>query len=361
MNTFDRHIILRLLTTFVLLVGALIVFFIVLHYVEYVDDFMDRGATMRQVFLEYYPAYVPEIIKLTSPLALFLSAVYLTGRLAQSLQFMTLQTSGVSLYRLMVPYLLVGILVTGAMFWFNGWIVPRSNGIVLAFERLYLKDSPQEIEVSDLHRQNRPGQILTVGYFDRNSATAHRISLQRFDEEHRLVARLDAPRMIWIDSLSLWRVTDGVTHRFLPDGSETRREILQVDTLLQILPRDLARTERDVESMTIPAAAEYIADLERSGVANVGRAQVGYFGKFAYPVANLVLVLIGVPLASIRRRGGQAVQLGLGLAVAFAYLATQKLTEPFGYAGQLSPLLTAWLPHAAFFVLAVVLLVRARK
>lgn len=361
MNTFDRHIVWRLLATFVLLVGALIVFFIVLHYVEYVDDFFDRGATMRQVFMDYYPAYVPEIIKLTSPLALFLAAVYLTGRLAQSLQLVALQTSGVSLYRLMVPYLLVGLIVTGVMFWFNGWIVPQSNRVVLAFERQYLKDAPQEVEVSDLHRQNRPGQILSVGYYDRNSTTAHRISLQRFDEEHRLVERLDAPRMMWVDSLAVWRVTDGVSRRFRPDGFETRREILQVDTSLHILPRDLARTERDVESMTIPAAAEYIADLERSGVANVGRARVAYFGKFAYPVANLILVLIGVPLASVRRRGGQAIQLGMGLAVAFAYLAIQKLAEPFGYAGQLSPLLTAWLPHAAFLVVAVVLLVRARK
>ena len=50
----------------------------------------------------------------------------------------------------------------------------------------------------------------------------------------------------------------------------------------------------------------------------------------------------------LRRRGGQAVRMGLGLGVAFAYLAVMKLTEPFGYEGELSPLLAAWLPHLLF-------------
>ena len=88
---------------------------------------------------------------------------------------------------------------------------------------------------------------------------------------------------------------------------------------------------------------------------------MGYYTKFSYPVANLILVLLGVPLAAVRRRGGQAVQIGLGLAIAFSYLTLQKLTEPFGYSGELSPLLTAWLPHAAFFCTALFILWRARK
>ncbi len=361
MTTFDLHIMRRLLAGFLLLVGALIVFFIVLHYVEYIDDFMDRGATMRQVFLTYYPSYVPEIVRLTSPLALFLACVYLTGRLTQSLQITALQTSGVSLYRLLWPYVAVALVVTGFMFWFNGWVVPQTNRVVLDFERRYLRDAPQELDVSDIHRQNRPGNYVTVGYFDRERSMAHRVSMQRFDDARHLVARLDAARLVWVDSLATWRAEDVTLHTFSEAGLVERRTVAQLDTVLSILPRDLARTERDVESMTIPAAAAYIEDLERSGAGGLGRPRVGYFVKFAYPFANLILVLIGVPLAAVRRRGGQAVVIGLGLVTAFAYLAVQKLTEPFGYSDTLDPLVTAWLPHALFFAVALLILARARK
>ncbi len=359
---FDLHIIRRLLAGFAGLVGVLVVFFIVLHYVEYVDDFFDRGATMRQVFLVYYPSYVPEIVKLTSPLALFLACVYLTGKLAQSMQLTALQTSGVSLYRLLIPYLFVAVVITVFMFWFNGWIVPNTNRTVLEFEQQYLKDAPQVVDVNDVHRQNRPGSFLTVGYYDRRSQIAHKISLQQFDEQQRLVHRLDAPTMAWVDSLMVWRVQEPVIRTFLPsNGVEKRSREMILDTTLQILPRDLARTERDVESMTIPAASEYIVDLERSGAGSLGRTKVGYFSKFAYPFTNLILVLIGMPLASVRRRGGQAVQIGLGLLVAFTYLAVMKLTEPFGYTGELPPLIATWAPHVLFLLAAIVLLVKARK
>jgi len=359
-NRFDRHIIWRLVSGFVLLVAVLIVFFIVLHYVEFVDDFYDRGATMREVFLVYYPSYIPEIVKLISPLAIFMACVYLTGRLSQSLQLMALQTSGVSLYRLIVPYLVVAVALTGFMFWFNGWIVPVTNRTVLAFEQQYLKDAPRVVDVTDIHRQNRPGTFVTVGYYDRRRETAQRVSIQIFSDSQRLVKRIDAPSMAWVDSLGIWRISDPVIRVFDETG-ERRIQKARIDTVLQILPRDLARTERDVESMSIPAARSYIADLERSGAGSIGRSKVGYYSKFAYPVANLILVLINMPLASVRRRGGQAIQIGLGLVVAFAYLAVQKITEPFGYTGEIPPLIVAWLPHAVFAVMGLIMLFRVRK
>jgi lipopolysaccharide export system permease protein len=134
-----------------------------------------------------------------------------------------------------------------------------------------------------------------------------------------------------------------------------------LDTVLTLQPRDIARTDGDVESMTITEARQYLDVLERSGADNTGLPRVIYQTKFSYPFANLILVLLGVPLAAVRRRGGQATVMGLGLFVAFAYLAAMKLLEPFGYQGIISPVLTAWLPHLAFLALAVYILLQARK
>jgi lipopolysaccharide export system permease protein len=343
------------------LIGVLIVFFVVLHFSESMDDFYERGADLREVFFVYYPSYVPEIIRLVSPLAIFLSCIYWTGRLAQSLQLVALQSSGVSLYRLIRPYLLVGIVLTSFNFWFNGWVVPHANRTVLAFEQQYLKDAARSVTTTDIHRQNQPGSILTVSFFDRTGGVAHRVSIQDFDEGRTLRRRVDSPRMEWIDSLGVWRLREPVIRSFEGNGVEDRRKLARLDTTLNILPQDLARTERDVESMTVTGAALYIDELRRAGVAEMGRTMVGYYSKFAYPFANIILVLLAVPLAAVRRRGGQAIQIGIGFAIAFIYLALQKLSEPFGYSGDLSAAATAWLPHAVFAVAAVVLLIRARK
>ena len=368
MNTLDCHIIHRLLQSVGLLVVALIVFFVVLHYLEHVDDFMDRGATWKQVFLVdeergtlgYYPSLVPEIVRLVSPLAVFLACVYLTGKLAQELQIVALQSAGVSLWRVLRPYLLVGVGITGFMFWFNGWIVPHTNATVIAFEQEYLKDAARPSSVTDIHLQERPGRFITVGFYDQHTQTAHRVSLQDFDAGERLLHRIDAQRMVWSDSLRRWSLREATVRTFSPEG-ERRTQVAAIDTLLNVRPYDLARTERDVEAMTIPAAARYLETLQATGISMTGRSFVAYYSKYSYPLANLILVLISVPLAVRRRRGGQAVRIGIGLFVAFLYLAAQKLSEPFGYDGQLPPLVAAWLPHGVFFALALLLLASARR
>lgn len=360
MNTFDRHIAYRLVKSFVLFVGALIVFFIVLHWVEYSDDFMDRGVAPAEAFTVFYPNYIPEIVRLTSPLALFLSCIYLTGTLAQELQIIALQASGTSLYRIMRPYVVTGLLVTVGMFFFNGWVVPKTNEVVVHYENEYLNPGETTVDVSEIHRQNGPRTVLSVGYYDRERQRAHRVSLQTFADSTRLVRRLDATRMHWIDSLSTWRMEGAVRRSFSEAGLQSKRDVQTVDTTLQIYPRDLARSQNDVAAMTIPEATAYLAALRRSGASRLERPLVAYHNKFAYPVANFILLIIGVPLAAVRRRGGQAVRFGIGLLTAFVYLAAQKLTEPFGYAGTLSPLMTAWLPHVFFLGAALVVLWRTR-
>ncbi len=361
MTTFDRHIIFRLLIGFFTLIVVLIVFFVALHYVEYMDDFYDRGAKTSEVFLTYYPSYIPEIIKLISPLALFLSAIFLTGRLAQELQLTALFSSSVSLYRLMRPYLLVAVCWSVFMFWFNGWVIPEKNRVRIDFEMQYFKETAgRRADLNNLHIQNTPESIIAVGYFDKRAQIAYRVSMQRFDDRRRLVDRADARNMSWVDSLQVWRVVDMVQRHFDPEGEEHRMEVARMDTILNVFPRDLARTERDTERLTITEASEYVDALYRSGASNIGRPLVEYYAKYAYPFASLILILVAVPLAAVRRRGGQAMQLGLGLAIAFVYLALQKLTEPFGYAGDLDPLVTVLIPHVTFFVFGMFLIYRVR-
>lgn len=369
MTRFDLHVLRRFFAATALLLGLLVVFFVVLDYVEYVDDFMDRGATIREVFGTYYRNYVPEIVKLTSPLAVFLAAIYVTARLSQTGQLTALSTAGVSLYRVLVPFAFAGTLVAGGMLWFNGWIVPPANAVVLDFQQRYYRDAPDAPETSEVYRQTAPGSVLAVGFYDAEDRRAFRVSLLDFAVDttdgvyapSRLVRRLDAETMRWDDSLGVWQLSGVVAQRFAADGRVSRTSPEVLDTTLAVRPADLARSERDAERLTIPEARDYVASLQRAGSSRLGRPLVEYYAKFAYPLANFILVLVGVPLAARRRAGGQAVQLGLGLLVAFVYLALQKVVEPFGYAEQVSPALAAWLPHAVFAAVGLVLLLRAPK
>lgn len=357
----ERHLFFRILGGYALFTSALVLFFIILHYVEYADDFMSRGAQMREVFLVYYPAYVPEIIRLISPLSLFLSALYLTARMALQLQFTALHVAGVSNLRLLLPYGAAGVLVTGALFWVGGFVAPVTQRTVLKWDAQYLHDEKAEPRTSDLFRQNAEDSYLTVGYYDPEAQTGYRVALVRF-EGSRVVHRMDVARMIFLPETGGWRLEDGMERTLSSQGLDVRTMVFQRDTTLNVGPAQLAQTARDVEAMTIPEARVYLEALSRTGTKASGAPWVHYHAKYAYPVAHLILALLALPVAVHRRRAGMAFPMATGLFLAFVYLSLQKLTEPFGFIGMLSPVWTVWLPHLLFgmFTLLLPFLLRSR-
>lgn len=362
MTRFDWHVLRRFVAGTALLMVLLIATFVVLDFAERVDDFLDRGAETGQI-LRYYLFYIPEIIRLTSPLAVFLSAIYVTARLAQSMQLTAVRMAGVSLWRYMRPLVAFAVLFTGAMIGFNGFAVPLATAVVHEFQNEYYRDAPEGSGESEIVRQAAPGVILTAGFFDRREAQAFRVSLVTVADTAGpgIRSRLDAQDMAWVDTLGLWRAENVVVRSFDASGRERFAVYETLDTTLAVLPRDLAQSSRDADRLTLPEARAFVRSLERAGVQERGRPLVSYYNKLAYPVANLVLVLLAVPLAAQRRRGGQAAQLALGLGVAFVYLAMQKTVEPLGYVQTVPPLVAAWLPHVVFGAAALALLLRARR
>ena len=360
LTRFDRHVLGRFVAGAALLLALLVATFVTLDFAERVDDFLDRGATTRQILGSYYH-YVPDIVRLTSPLALFLSAVYVTARLAQSMQLTAIQMAGVSTWRYLRPFGLAAGVWTVAMIGFNGWVVPRATGKLIEFQNQFYRDAPDGGGGAEIYRQIAPGVIATARFFDREQQQAFQVAVLALAESGGVERRLDASQMTWVDSLQTWRARDVTLRRFSASGRETFERRAELDTALALRPRDLAQSERDAERLTLPEARAYVASLERAGVTERGRPAVATHAKVAYPVANLVMVLLAIPLAARRRRGGQAGQLALGLGVAFLYLALQKTIEPLGYVQTLPPVVAAWLPHVAFGALAVALLVRADR
>lgn len=362
MTRFDLHVLKRFWSAFALLQGLLVVIFVVMDYVEYIDDFMDRGATQAEIFGSYYLNYIPEILRLTSPLAVFLAAIYVTARLAQSMQLSALQSAGVSVLRYLAPLAVSGVVITVVMFAFNGWIVPRSNTVVHAFQNQYYHDAPESSFGTEIYRQAGDYSFLAAHSFNQRSGRASRVTLLETDSTHNaLTRRIDAAEMVWDSTAQTWSLVSPELRAFQKNRFLTLRLLPSLDTSLAVLPVDLARSTRAAARMTIPEARSLVESLQRTGSHFRGRPLVEYYGKFSYPLANLILILVGVPLATRRRRGGQAIQFALGLGVAFVYLALQRVIEPLGYAEVIAPILASWLPHVVFLGVAIVLVWKATK
>lgn len=356
---FNKYVFLRLLTitSFVLLI--LIFIFIMIDFSENSDDFTDRGATFIEIWRDYYLSYIPEMIRLVIPVAVFSACLFLTGQLSERLEITALKAAGVSLYRLTIPYLSFAILCAITISILDAYIIPTSNKTRIAFEDKYIKQKNERIDRNDIYRELPGNSILQVNYFDVKQNTAYRIRLTDFDSL-TLKKTIVATNMSWREDTGEWRLVSVIKREYSESGF-IERSYAGIDTVLAIFPQDLARSTSDIYQLTYPEARQYIASIERSGAGGINIPKVHFFGRLAYPLSIIIVILIGFSVASVRRRGGKGLYIAAGLTISFLYLAFMKIAEPFGAHGTIAPELAATLPHAFFFVVGIFLLIKARK
>jgi len=355
----DRYIIGRLFITTIFMLLMLIIIFIIFDFSENSEDFTDKGATFDEIFGVYYLNYIPEIIRLIIPVAVFIACLYLTGQMAERLEIVALKAAGISLYRLLLPYLIFAFIITGITSYMDGYLIPDANKKRFAFESEYLQGKSEKMDNNQLFRQESDQTIFKIGFFNADESTGHRVDVTTFAGDS-IQQTMYIQRMIWKEQQKLWKL-ESVDKRIMTPGGYNHVYIDSVDTTLNIFPRDLARTTSDIYQLTYPDARDYIQSIKRSGAGNTERPKVQLYGRYAYPFSIIVVTIVGFSLASVRRKGGKGFYIASGLGVSFLYLALMKVIEPFGGTGEIPPLLAAVIPHFFFLILGLVTLFRARK
>jgi len=330
-----------------------------IDFSENSDDFTDRGATFNEIWLSYYLPYIPEMIRLVIPVAIFSACLFLTGQLSERLEITAFKAAGVSLYRLLMPYLAVAVIAAGTISYLDSNIIPKSNKKRIAFEDEFIRSKNERIDRSNIYRELSSSSILEVNYFDDAQLTAYRVRFIDYDSL-KLVKTTQATSMGWNETDNHWQLTS-VTERVYTDSGFVETKFSGKDTTLVIFPQDLSRSTSDIYQLSYIEAQDYIDSIIRSGAGGVNIPKVHYFGRLAYPISILVVIIIGFAVASVRRRGGRGIYLAVGLAISFLYLAFMKIAEPFGYYGTITPEMASTLPHITFFVIGVVLMITAKK
>jgi len=330
-----------------------------IDFSENSDDYTDKGAQMAEIWGDYYLNYIPEMIRLILPVAVFAACLFLTGQLSERLEITALKAAGISLYRLIVPYMIFAIFCATSISFLDSKIIPTSNKAKISFEKRYLKKKSEDFDRNDIYRQISPNSILQVNYFDDSKNIAYRIKLTDSDS-NGVNKTVEANQMTWQEEKNNWLLITVTIKDFTAQGYE-EKIVLEVDTSLSVFPRDLSRSTSDIYQLTYTEAVDYISSIKRSGAGNINLPKVQFYGRLVYPLSIIIVIIIGFAVASVRRRGGKGVYLAAGLAISFMYLAFMKIAEPFGYYGTISPLLAASIAHVSFFTIGVFMLITAKK
>ena len=123
----DRYVYAELGPPFAIGVGVF-TFFLVIDRIYQLTDLVITKSVPFSLVLPLLIYMLPSFLGLTLPMALLVAVLLVTGRLAGDLEVAALKASGVSPLRLFRPFVVVAVLVMGAIAWLTLFVNPWSTG-----------------------------------------------------------------------------------------------------------------------------------------------------------------------------------------------------------------------------------------
>ena len=355
----DGYIIKKFLGTFFFTILLFSLIIVVIDVSERVDDFLEKEAPLKLIVTDYYLNFIPHIIFLLCPLFIFISLIFFTSRLAYRSEIVAILASGVSFYRLLlVPYFLSAAFLVALQLYANHYWVPNANKDRIIFENEYIRGTYIN-SARNIHLQIDPETFIYLESFNNRDNSGRRFTMEKIKDK-KMYYKLEAPRIKYDEKKEKWSMNKYMV-RTINGLNEKIKEGEKLDTALNLLPQDFDQRTNFKEAMPTPELNRFIEKEIMKGSPNVEFYLVEKHRRTAIPFATFILAIIGLSIASRKVRGGMGLHIFWGIAISAAYVLFLQFSQTFATNGNLSPLLSVWVPNFIFGVLSIYLLWKAPK
>lgn len=349
----DRWVLRQALTFFFLVLFAVCGLYIAVNFSEQVEE-IQRNKVPLVVVASFYLHLLPQIVHDTLPLAFLIAFLGTAAVLEKNNETVALKAAGISLARVALPLLGVGLALSVALFVLDETVVQKANRTSQRLEDVIKgRHGPRSYRFTDHSFLFLPDGRTVVNFllFDAEKRTLVRPSIYVFDDKLSLRARWFAQKASFQDGA--WWGENAWSRVFLPDGGEdfmprSGRAALPIN----VGPEYFSRDFRKPSEMSLRELESYVRRLQTAGY-KVDRLLVQLHQKLAYPLSLVLLPWLALPYAFRLGRRGTVMGIATALVLAMAYFSLTALATKLGEVSLLPPVLAAWAPTITFALLAL--------
>ena len=348
----DWYIIRKFIGTYIYAILLIISIAIVFDFNENLSKFTQYHAPWRAIVFDYYANFIPYYSNLFSPLFVFIAVIFFTSKLAGNSEIIAMLAAGVSIRRLMRPYMISCVLIAGLTFYLNSFVIPHGTVIRQNFESLY-RNSKKNTSAENVQLYVAKNTTAYIQHYDNQYKRGYGFSLVKIKDK-KIVSHMTAMEIQYdtvADTKFHWRLSNWKM-RTLKGLKEHIQSGASKDTVLLMEPTDLVYSKGQQGTFTSPELLDYISKQTSRGSGNVVQYEVEFHKRIAMSFSSFILTIIGLSLSSRKRKGGMGLYLGIGLALSFSYIMLQTVSSTFAIQADTPPLLAAWIPNIIFAVIA---------
>ncbi len=362
MKLIDKY----LLKTFLVPLGYCLATFIMLYIVydlfDNLSDFIDAKTAVPDIVL-FYLFLMPSVLIYIVPVSLLLSALYSLSQLTKNNELTAMRACGVSFYRLVLPYIAVGVLFSFAVQLVNETVGPWSAYWTNQFVVQQRQKGRVAVHVaSNLAFKNEVARrIWLIDEFNTRSFEMKNVNLVQQRADGSDETKIQARQGYWLDGR--WWFVEMVTQRYNRDGSpmgapsfEMQREMAD----LTEVPANFINEIKDPEYLSSVELVGFLGTHQHLSREKIARVQVDLHSRIAMPWTCLVVMLLGIPFGAQTGRKGAFLGVVLALSLFFGFYTSINVALAIGKKQMIAPWLAGWLPNLFFFAIGLVLIYRMR-
>ena len=381
MKLLTKHLLYTHLRILGLCLVGLTLIYVVIDFADKIPRFLTHHPELRHIFW-YFVLKLPSILFQITPLAILMSSLLTLAVLSRDNEITAMRSAGVSLYRVLIPFLVVAQVVSVLLLWANDTVIPEANQHAelvreVQIERrspraffkgneIWVRLGNQTLMRGDLVEEPTTINLRAFNLFQDKTDTPsplkfYGISLYRLNSDFSIHEVLLAKEILNEDGQ--WVLVSGM-RRTLDTEQSVTTTFDRLPVTLNQKPEDFRRMIRvSSEALSLRDLSAYVERLHQDGY-NPSRYATDLFGRMAFPFVCVIMALIGSSLSLMHtgvRGSGLVKGVGYSLLIGFCYWAMHSVGLAFGRSGVLPPLLAGWAANLMFLSFAGYLFLRVRQ
>lgn len=362
MRILDKYILKRYLGSFLFTLFILIPIAIAIDVSEKIDKFLRHtNLSVGEIIEDYYVNFIIYYANTFMPLALFISVIFFTSKLANNTEIIAINSASISFTRFLKPYFIGATIVTVYALYMNHYVVPNSNETLTKFDKKYFAthNNVKENYVKEFSMRLGKGRYIYIQNFGIRTNRGYDFSYEEYDGL-KMKYRLTANEITWSKRDSTFKLSSYSKRRIFNDRDsiETGRKF---DTIFDFSPRDLLYVDYLSKEMTSAELKGFIEKSKLRGVKNLNAYYVELYKRTTLPISSYIMTLLAVCLSFRKKRGGMGINMAVGIGLMFIYVFFMKVAEVLGAVAGSNTMLLIWMPNFVFGSLAFYLYLKSKK
>lgn len=379
----DRYLIKEILPYFflsLLLLTAIIFVHEANRFSELFVIFSRRGLS-NWPLIQLIISLLPSIFVFTLPISLLLGILMGLGRMASDSELIVLRASGIGLWRLLFPVLMLAIVISVFTGYNTSYLLPKAmkslNALKTTRSQLLIQGLSDQIKPG-VFEENIPGKLIFIRDIDRANGDWKQVFVAKQDDPdteptifvaHR--GRLQIGASLELSELQLYDgyIYEGYQLKRKEQDKASTYSFANTSLRLDLSPKEDVASDKKDESarneiavITDGPETQTLPELFRSPIPTERKQQlllsVEKHKRFALPMACLVFALTGVALGMVVSRGGRSSGLIIGIGVTLSYYLLFVLGEDISRQGVIPAFIGVWIANISVTIFGLLMLVR---